>query len=69
MRQGTKIACEGRLQTGSYTNKEGQKIYTTDVILDGVEFAESKKSQEKPKNEDTGFINIPEGIDDELPFA
>lgn len=69
LRQGTKIACEGRLQIGSYTNKEGQKIYTTDVILDGVEFAESKKSQEKPKSEDTGFINIPEGIDDELPFA
>ena len=42
LRQGTKIAVEGRIQTGSYTNKDGQKVYTTDVVIDSQEFAESK---------------------------
>jgi len=74
LKQGTKVACEGRIQTGSYTNREGQKVYTTDVILDGVEFAESKASQKQttplPSSDgSTGFMNIPDGIDEELPFA
>jgi single-strand DNA-binding protein len=70
--QGTKIELAGRIQTGSYTNKDGQKVYTTDVVVEEMEFAESKnstsqsKSQEEPK--DTGFVNIPDGIEDDLPF-
>lgn len=75
LRQGTKIALEGHIQTGSYTNKDGVKVYTTDVIVDTMEFAESKsagngngtKNESKPS--DGSFMNIPEGIDEELPFA
>ena len=73
-KKGTKFIVEGRIQTGSYTNNNGQKVYTTDVVVEGVEFAESKASngneQEEPKpmpNAD-GFMNIPDGIDEELPF-
>ncbi len=79
--KGIKIAVSGRIQTGSYTNKEGQKVYTTDVIVDDQEFAESKNaggnsggsdysapSQGSAGAED-GFINIPPGIDDEIPFT
>ena len=50
LHQGTKIAVVGRIQTGSYTNKEGQKIYTTDVIVEEQEFAESKKASEPDEN-------------------
>ena len=72
LRQGTKIAVEGRIQTGSYTNRDGQKVYTTDVIIDSQEFAESKKetqdtAQSAPADSD-GFMNVPDGIDEELPF-
>ena len=75
LRQGTKIALEGRIQTGSYTNKDGQKVYTTDIVVDHCEFAESKASQQaaqerpQPSGSDAGFMNIPDGIDEELPFA
>lgn len=75
LKQGTKIACEGRIQTGSYTNRDGQKVYTTDVLLDALEFAESKASagsgaqQHRETAPDDGFMPIPDGIDDELPFA
>ncbi len=78
LRQGTKVALEGRIQTGSYTNKEGQKVYTTDIVVDNVEFAESKNAQggngqsyerPQPSGTDAGFMNIPDGIDEELPFA
>lgn len=73
LRQGTKIGLEGRIQTGSYTNKEGQKIYTTDVVVEQMEFAESKNSQSQspaPSTaSDSGFMNIPDGLDEELPFA
>lgn len=74
LKQGTKVVLEGRLQTGSYTNREGQKIYTTDVIVDNVEFAESKsqnQTQTPPAatNNDTGFMNVPDGFEEELPFA
>ncbi len=78
LRQGIKIAITGRIQTGSYTNRDGHKVYTTDVVIESQEFAESKKAleereavenggrQEAP--DDDGFMNIPDGIDDELPF-
>lgn len=75
-RQGMRVLVSGRLQTGNYTNREGQKVYTTDVILDSQEFADSKgesagggsKKQEANVDAD-GFMNIPDGVDDEgLPF-
>ena len=77
LRKGTKIAATGRIQTGSYTNKDGVKVYTTDVVVEEQEFAESKNnssagngSNSAPAMLDTGdgFMNIPDGIDEELPF-
>ena len=79
-RKGMKIEISGRIQTGSYTNQEGNKVYTTDVIAEQVGFAESRAaSQGSGRNEnnpsggfgpedDDGFMNIPDGIDEELPF-
>lgn len=68
-RKGLKVCISGRLQTGSYTNQEGQKIYTTDVVIEECDFAESKASGERQPNVDeNGFMNIPDGIDEELPF-
>ena len=68
-KQGMKIALEGRLQTGSYTNKDGVKVYTTDVIAEAVEFAESKKQEsQQPKADNNGFMEIPKDVADELPF-
>lgn len=83
-RQGMKMVLSGRIQTGSYTNKDGQKVYTTDVIAEDIEFAESKGSSGdagfpsngvrrdyKPEPGTAigdGFMNIPDGIDEELPF-
>ena len=72
--KGTKIMVEGRWQTGSYTNKEGQKIYTNDCVIDGVEFAESKKTAADepttpPPAPDDDFMNIDTGIDEEMPFG
>lgn len=72
-RKGSKIAVVGRIQTGSYTNKDGQKIYTTDVVVEAQEFVESKSSsgsqqQAPPESPYDGFMNIPDGIDEELPF-
>ena len=72
--KGTKIAVVGHIQTGSYTNKDGQKVYTTDVVIDELEFCESKSNQRSNSqpaptpNGDMGFMNIPDGIDDGLPF-
>lgn len=77
--KGTKIVITGRIQTGSYTNKEGQKVYTTDVVVEEQEFAESKAAsqgngagyQNAGSNNSTsgdGFMNIPDGVDEELPF-
>jgi single-strand DNA-binding protein len=72
--KGIKIAVEGRIRTGSYTNKDGKKIYTTDVVVESTEFAESKNStQQAPAGPtadmDEGFMSIPDGVDDEgLPF-
>ena len=87
LRQGTKIAITGRIQTGSYTNREGQKVYTTEVVVEDQEFAESKASSDSyhggnfggPASAPSaptaggsgsadGFMNIPDGIDEELPF-
>ncbi len=80
--KGIKIAITGRIQTGSYTNKEGQKVYTTDVVVEEQEFAESKAASESnaggsfaqaptemPSEAGDGFMNIPEGINEELPFT
>lgn len=74
LHQGTKIAISGRIQTGSYTDRDGKKVYTTDVIAEDHEFVESKKEPEKPqkpqKEVAEGFMNIPDNLDDEgLPFA
>lgn len=77
VQKGTKLVLSGRIRTGSYTDRDGNKVYTTDVIADNVEFAESKKTQESGENGsgqkqaamDDGFMNIPDGVDDEgLPF-
>ena len=85
-RQGLKIAVTGRIQTGSYTNRDGQKVYTSEVVVEEQEFAESKSSSDSyasshPQNSAAapsmptpsaasadGFMNIPDGIDEELPF-
>jgi single-strand DNA-binding protein len=82
LKKGTKVALTGRIQTGSYTNKDGAKVYTTDVVAEDIEFAESKNAggdnnggyqndnpapaQAAPAGD--GFMNIPDGIDEELPF-
>jgi len=83
LKKGTKIAVTGRIQTGSYTNKDGQKVYTTDVVVEDHEFVESKNSADgnpsgnggdgfakagPASGADDGFMNIPDGIDEELPF-
>ncbi len=73
LRQGTKLIVRGRTQTGSYTNKEGKKVYTTDCIVEKQEFAESKKTSETNAGEvqqapEDSFMNIPSGIEEELPF-
>ena len=76
-RKGAKFVVEGRIQTGSYTNKDGQKVYTTDVVVEQVEFAESKASADGNTTNntansnaptDTSFMDIPDSIDEELPF-
>ena len=70
LKKGTKIALEGHWQTGSYKNQEGVMVYTNDCIIDRLEFAESKKSEQTTQTTDDGFVNIPEGADlDELPFS
>ena len=68
--KGTKIAVEGRIQTGSYTNKDGNKVYTTDVVVEQVEFAGSKTDSESAaKGSNDDFMNVADGLDDEgLPF-
>lgn len=79
LQKGTKVAITGRIQTGSHTNKEGHRVYATDVIVEEQEFAESKAAsqgngggyQNAGSNNSTsgdGFMNIPDGIDEELPF-
>lgn len=74
LKKGTKIAVTGRLQTGSYTDRDGKKVYTTDVVVESHEFVESKKEsdqspQASPFGSIDGFMSIPDGIDEELPFS
>lgn len=70
-----KILVEGRIQTGSYTNKDGVKVYTTDVVVESCEFAESKNTnqserpQSMPQTDSDDFMSIPDGIDEQLPFV
>lgn len=70
--QGMRVSISGRIQTGSYTNKDGVKVYTTEVIVEEQEFAESRTEQERNKaqgaDEGDGFMNIQDDIDNELPF-
>lgn len=77
--KGMKVAVTGRIQTGSYTNRDGVKVYTTDIIIESQEFCESKEANDRARGEamapkapaadDDGFINIPDEIDDmDLPF-
>ena len=79
--KGTKFVVSGRIQTGRYTNKDGQTVYTTDVVVEEIEFAESKSSQAAaeaggsapagntaPSGADDGFMNVPDEIDEDLPF-
>ena len=85
LKKGTKIAVAGRIQTGSYTNKDGNKVYTTEVVVEEQEFAESKAASDANRSSmggsyqtpsapnpmgaaGDGFMNIPDGIDEELPF-
>lgn len=77
LHQATKIAITGRIQTGSYTNKEGQKVYTTEVVVEEQEFAESKSAEnsttprpQAPTGDNgDGFMNIPDTMDDALPWS
>ena len=70
--KGMKVALNGRIQTGSYTDKDGKKVYTTDVIAENVEFCESKgnstNNEASSPSHDGDFMNVPDGIDEELPF-
>lgn len=85
LHKGTKVVVTGRIQTGSYTNKDGVKVYTTDVVVEEQEFAESRNAQGgndggynnggfgggapmPASGAADGFMNIPDGIDEELPF-
>ena len=70
MDKGRQIAIDGRIQTGSYTNKDGQKVYTTEVVAEDQEFCESKTTghTQSSQNSSDGFYNLPEGIEDDLPF-
>lgn len=68
--KGRKVGIAGHIQTGSYTNKDGVKVYTTDIIADRVEFIDwGEKTQESSQSEQSdGFVNVPDGIEEELPF-
>lgn len=67
LRQGLRIIISGRIQTGSYTNRDGEKAYFTNIIVESQEFAESKHSRTDETGD--GFMNIPDGLDEELPFS
>lgn len=81
--KGIKIVVEGRIATGSYEKEDGTKVYTTDVVIDSQEFAESKSSGNREAadqaavdnyyggvaTDSNGFVSVPDGIDDELPFG
>lgn len=74
-KKGTKLVIEGSWQTGSYTNKDGNKVYTNECLIESCEFAESKQASQdngsykpQPMTDSDGFMNIPDGIDEDLPF-
>lgn len=77
LKKGTKILITGRIQTGSYVNRDGQRVYTTDVVVEEQEFAENKNNSSSGSSTahspyssaEDGFINIPDGIDEEMPFS
>lgn len=74
LKKGTKLVVTGRIQTGSYTNRDGVKVYTTEAVVEDQEFAESKSAAGQRGNGQTeagsdGFMNIPDGVDEELPFS
>lgn len=71
LHKGMRICIDGRIQTGSYTNKSGVKVYTTDVVAEAQEFADAKQGDTEPSAKPLGpegFMNIPDGIEEELPF-
>lgn len=68
LRQGIKICVNGEIRTGSYTNKDGVKIYTTDVNLNNIEFAESKNAENATENTQETYTSIPDSIENDLPF-
>lgn len=73
LKKGTKILLSGRVQNDNYTNKEGQKVYSVRIMVEEIEFAESKGTdtgtQQDAPTENNGFMNIPDGLQEELPFA
>lgn len=73
LKKGTKVAVTGRLQSGSYTDRDGRKVYTVEVVTENHEFVESKVAAERNEQQietsADGFMNIPDGIDEELPFS
>lgn len=79
LHKGLRITVSGRIQTGSYVNKDGQKVYTTEVVVDSQEFADAKKESTEARREnapapayqppDDDFVQVPEGLEEELPFA
>lgn len=71
LRKGMKTVITGRIQTGSYTKQDGTKVYTTDIVVETQDFADSKKDSEEkptPAPDSNGFMNIPDDIDEQLPF-
>ena len=73
LKKGDRVTVSGRIQTGSYTNRDGQKVYTTDVVVDNHEFAQNKEKEtvsRKPEAQlkEDDFVSVPEGFDEELPF-
>ena len=69
LKQGTKILLSGRIQNDNYTNKEGQKVYSIQIMVEEIEFAESKNNSTSEQSQSNdGFMNIPDGLQEELPF-
>lgn len=72
LRKGSKILVEGEIRNNNYTNKDGQTVYSVNVMVENMEFAESKNhtnGENHSNNSDNGFMNIPDGVDEELPFS
>lgn len=80
LQRGIKVVISGRIQTGSYTNRDGVKVYTTDIVIEEQDFAESKAVSEQNRENynregqagtagSDGFMNVPEGLEEELPFS